>query len=226
MSGWVWLEDSEPEFDPFIAVIFGKTAYLFMFIATGLMCMGFESLQNIIPGHPILSFLVLACGAMVMTFLIMQLSLIGPAFSALCCMFLLCVVFGMITGALEPDSVQYFILLTVIFSAISLPLCYINLKWNSGRLCIRGVSCIVAGVLNTLTSAIYILGIRVSWQNCRLPQGDIVIEDKILNRLLEDIIELPPGFASVPGAVVFYIIFTVICLGAFVATIILRDKLS
>lgn len=219
-----WIEE-EPDFNPFIAIIFGKTAYLFMLIATGIMCLIFENLQNIIPGHPILSFLILACGAMVLTFLIMQLELIGSAFSALCCMFLLCLLFGVITDALEPDSVQYYILLTVIFSAISLPLCYINLEWDSGRIYIRGLSCIVSGILNTLTSAIYILAIRISWQNCRFPQGDIVIEDKILHSLLEDIIELPPGFASVPGAVVFYIVFSVICLGAFVATIIFRKKL-
>jgi len=224
MSELVWVE-RVPDDGPLIYIILGKMAYPFMFIATGIMCLTYKSLQNIIPGHPILSFLVLVCGVMVLTFLIMRLTLIGAAFSALCCMFMLCFLFQMIMGAIKPDSTQYFILLTVIFSVISLPLCYINLSFDSGCIHIRGISCIVAGILNALTAAFYILVIRGAWEDYRFSQGGIVIEDKILyNSFLGDIVGAPTGFASVPGAVMFYIVFAVICLGAFVATIIFLDN--
>ena len=225
MGELVWIE-RVPDDSPLLAIILGKTAYPFMFIATGIMCSMYESLQNVIPGHLVLSFLVLACGVMVLTFLIMRLRLIGTAFSALCCMFILCFLFQMIMGAIEPNSTQYFILLTVIFSAISLPLCFFNLRFDTGCIHIRGLSCIVAGILNALTAAVYILVIKGAWEDYRFSQGGIVIADKILyNSFLGDIIGAPSGFASVPGAVMFYIVFAVICLGAFVATIIFRDKL-
>lgn len=201
--------------------------YLFMFFATVWMCVSRESLQNVIPGHPILSFLVLAFGTMVLTFLIMFLALIGTAFSAFCCMFILGLVYVTIVAAIEPDSVQYFILLTVIFSAFSLPLCYINLKSGVGGIRIPVLSCIVAGILNANTVAFYILIIREAWEECHLTKGEIVIEEKILNNSYwEYILGEFNGFASVPGAVVFYIAFAVICLGAFVLTIIFREKLA
>lgn len=216
-----------PDGSPLMALMLRKMAYPFMFIATGILCSMYESLQNVIPGHPILSFLVLACGAMVLTFLIMRLTLIGTAFSALCCMFILCVVFQIIMNAIKPDSVQYFILLTVIFSVISLRLCYLNLRFDTGRIRIRGVSCIVAGILNALTTALYILIIRGTWEDYRFSQGGIVVEDKILyDSIVGDIVGAPRGFASVPGAVAFYIVLAGICLGAFVATIIFRDKMN
>lgn len=203
-----------------------KAAYPFMLIATGLLCMYKESLQNVIPGHPILSFLVLAFSAMVLTFFIMQFTLIGPAFSALCCMFILGVVFHAIMNAIKPDSVQYYILLTVVFSAISLPLCLNNLFSNSGMINIPWFSCIVAGILNTLTSVIYIMVIRITWEGYRFPQNDYVIKDKILyESFLGDFFGGPSGFASVPGMVIFYIVFAAVCLGAFVATIIFRDEI-
>lgn len=212
---------------PLMGLILGKMAYLFMFLATGVLCLFYENLQNVIPGHPILSFLVLACGSMVLTFLIMRLVLIGAAFSALCGMFMLCVLFQMIIRAIKPDSTQYFILLTVIFSVICLPLCFFNLYFDTGCIYIRGLSCIVAGILNVLTSAFYVLVIRWAWEEYCPPQGGFVVEDKILyESIVGDFFGTPRGFASVPGAVIFYIAFAVICLGAFVATIIFRDKLK
>lgn len=226
MGQLMWVEPLEPEISPLV-IILGKMAYLFIFIITGIMCLSHESLQNVIPGHPILSFLVLAFGAMVITFLIMRLILIGAAFSALCCMIILDIVYEMILNAISPDSVQYYILLTVIFSAISLPLCFFNLRCDTGCIHIRGLSCIVAGVLNALTAAQYILIIRCTWEDYCSPQGSLVIEDKILyDSFLGDIFGAPRGFASVPGAVIFYIVFAAICLGAFAATIIFRDKLT
>lgn len=216
-----------PDNSPLPIIILGKTAYPFMLIVTGILCSMYESLQNVIPGHPILSFLVLACGAMVLTFLIMRLALIGAAFSALCCMFILCVVFQIIMNAIKPDSVQYFILLTVIFSVICLTLCYFNLAWDSGCIYISGLSCIVAGILNTLSAAFYILIIRGIWEEYCIPNGGIVIEDKILyDSIVGDIVGAPRGFASVPGAVVFYIVFAVICIGVFVATVVFRDTIA
>lgn len=210
---------------PFWGLMLGKMAYPFMFIAAFMMCPIF----NVIPGHPILSFLlsflIVECGAMVLTHLIMLLTLIGAAFSALCCMFLLGIVFLVIMTIIGPDSVQYFILLTAIFSAISLPLCFLNLIFDGGRRSIPGLSCIVAGILNAHTAAIYILVLRGAWEVSCFPKSDIVIEDKILyNSYLGGIIDTPFKFASVPGAVVFYIVFAVICLGAFVATILFRKK--
>ena len=226
MSRLVWL--IEPDENPILGFIFQNMAYPFMFIATGLMCIIYESLQNVIPGHPLLSFLVLACGAMVLTFLIMLLELIGPAFSAFCCMLMLCLVFGMIMNAIKPDTVQYFILLTVVFSVISLPLCFFNLTSGGGHVYIPGLSCIVAGILNALTAALYILIIRSAWGECSFPRDSIVIEDQILHdSILGDIFGgVPGGFASAPGAVVFYIVFAMICLGTFVATIICREKIK
>ena len=221
MGRWLMVEEISEDYS-LLGIILSKMAYPFMFIVTGIMCLMYESLQNVIPGHPILSFLVLACGTMILTFLILRLTLIGAAFSALCCMFILCTVFMMIMGAIEPDSVQYFILLTVVFSAISLPLCFLNLRSGNGCIRIRGLSCIVAGILNALTAATYILVIRGTWEDYRFSQGGIVIEDKILG----DIIGTPMGFVSLPGAVAFYIVFAVLCLGTFVATIIFRDKLD
>lgn len=224
MNKWLVVEEYDTGDLSLLGFILRNMVYPFMFIATGLMCLIYESLQNVIPGHPVLSFLVLACGMMVITFLIMQLELIGPALSALCCMFILCLAFGMIMNTIKPDSVQYFILLTVIFSAISLPLCFANLTNGSGRVYIRGLSCIVAGILNALTSALYILIIRSAWGECSFLQDSFVIKDKIVyDSILGDIFG---GFASVPGAVAFYIVFAVICLGTFAATIIFRDKLD
>lgn len=214
---------------PFLGLILGKMAYPFMFIATGMMCLTYESFQNVIPGHPLLSFLILECGAMVLTHLIMLLSLIGAAFSSFCCMFILGIVFQMIMSSIEPDSVQYFILLVVIFSAISLPLCFLNLIFNDGRWSIPRLSCIVAGILNAHTAAFYILIIRDTWEMSPFPTGNSnnIIPDKILyNSYLGDIIGAPSGFASIPGAVAFYIVFTVICFGAFVATFIFRERLN
>ena len=212
---------------PLLLFILAKMAFPFMFFATGIMCLLLESFQNVIPGHPILSFLVLECGAMVLTHLITLLTLIGAAFSALCCMFILSSVFTIITDSIELDSLQYFILLTVIFSVISLPLCFLNLIFDGGRWSIPGLSCIVAGIMNALTAALYILAIRNAWVVYRLPQGGFVVEDKIVNdSILGEFVTSPSGFASVPGAVMFYIVFAVICLGAFVATIIFREKLD
>ena len=225
MSELVWIERASDD-SPFLAVILGKTAYPFMFIVTGIMCSTFESLQNVIPGHPILSFLVLVCGVMVLTFLLMRLALIGASFSALCCMFILCVVFMLIVYAIKPDSVQYFVFLTVIFSAICLPLCYINLACDSGSIYIKGISCSVAGILNALTAGTYVLTIRGVWEEYYFSQRSVIIEDKILyDSVVGDIFGVPRGFASVPEAVVFYIVFAMICIGAFVATIIFRNKL-
>lgn len=221
----MWIEVVPVDDGPLIALILGKMAYPFMFIATGIMCLANKSLQNVIPGHPILSFLVLACGAMVLTFLIMQLVLIGSAFSALGCMIILSVLFYTIMCAIQPDSVQYFILLTVVFSAISLPLCYLNLSWDSGRIHIRGLSCIVAGILNAYTAAFYITTIGSAWEECPISQGNILIENKILDdSIVANFLMFPSSFASVPGAVMFYIILAVICLGAFAATIIYDRK--
>lgn len=226
MGQLMWVEPAEPDIGLF-GIILGKMAYPFMFIITGAMCLSHKSLQNVIPGHPILSFLVLAFGAMVLTFLIMRLVLIGAAFSALCCMMILHIVYEMILNALRPDSVQYYILITVIFSAISLLLCYLNLCSDWGCIHIRGLSCILAGILNALTAAQYILIIRVTWEDYCSPQGSLVIEDKILyDSFLGDTFGAPRGFASVPGAVVFYIVFAAICLGAFAATIIFRNELT
>lgn len=216
-----------PDYNPLMVLMLTKMVYPFMFIVTGIMCMEHESLQNVIPGHPILSFLIMACGAMVLTFLITQLTLIGTALSALCCMFILSVVYQIIVNAIKPDSVQYFILLTVIFSAISLGLCYLNLRYETGRIRIRGVSCIVAGILNMLTAALYILIIRGRWEDYRFSQGGIVVEDKILyDSIVGEFFGAPRGFASVPGAVAFYIVLIGICLGAFVATIIFRNDMN
>ena len=212
---------------PFLGLMLGKMVFPFMFIVTGIMCLTYENFQNVIPGHPILSFLILECGMMVITHLISLLTLIGSALSALCCMFILSGVFAVITDFIELDSLQFFIFLTVIFSVISLPLCFINLIFDGGRWSIPGLSCIVAGILNALTSAFYILAIRRTWEVYCFPQGGIVVEDKILyDSIVGDIFGTPMGFASVPGAVAFYIISAVICLGAFMATIIFREKLT
>lgn len=223
----LWAEiEIIPDGDGFWGFILGNMAYPFVFFATVWMCVSHESLQNVIPGHPILSFLILACGAMVLTFLFLQLSLIGPAFSAFCCMFILGLVYVTIVAAIGPDSVQFFILLTVIFSAISLPLCLMNLS-SRGEIRIPWLSCIVAGILNAHTAAFYILIIREAWGESPFPKGDIVIEEKILNNSYwEYILGEFDGFASVSGAVMFYIVFSAICIGAFVLTIIKRDKLA
>ena len=216
-----------PDSSPFVALMLRKMAFPFMLIATGIMCMANESLQNVIPGHPILSFLVLACGAMLLTFWITRLTLIGSAFSALCCMIILSFVFQMIMDAIEPDSKQYYILLTVIFSAISFVLCYLNLRFDTGCIRIYGLSCIVAGIMNALTAALYILIIRCTWEEYCIPSGGIIVEDKILyDSIVGDIVGAPRGFVSVPGAVAFYIVLAGICLGAFVATIIFRDQIN
>lgn len=214
---------------PILALMLGKMVYPFMFFFTFIMCLSYESFQNVIPGHPIVSFLVLECGAMVLTHLISLFTFIGAAFSALCCMFILSGVFTLILDSLEPDSLQYCILLIVIFSAISLPLSFINLIFDGGRWSIPGLSYIVAGILNALTSAIYILAIRSAWEVYCTTKGDLpIVEDKILsNSFLGDIFGgVPGGFASAPGAVVFYIVFAMICLGTFVATIICREKIK
>ena len=199
--------------------------YIFMFFATFVLCIAYESLQNVIPGHPIISFLVLAFGAMVLTFLISLLSLIGSAFSAFCCMFLLGCLFVVIIQSIKPDSMQYFILLAVIFSAISLPLCFINLTSGFGATGIPGLSCIIAGILNAHTAAFYILTIEEAWSECPFPKGEFVIQDKILNNTYLVAFYGRLGFRSVLGAVMFYIIFAAGFLGAFVATIILRDRI-
>ena len=225
MGGWVYVEPDSGE--GILGFILANMAYPFMFIVTIFMCLSHKSLQNVIPGHPILSFLVLAFGAMVLTFLIMRLALIGSAFSAFCCMFILGLLYAIIVVAIGPDSVQYFILLTVIFSAISLPLTALNLISSIGGFLIPGLSYIVAGVINAHTAAFYILIIIDVWQECGFQKGDIVIEDKFLNHsywayIFGDFLE----FASVPGAVMFYIVFAAVCLGAFAATIILGKKLA
>lgn len=85
----------------------------------------------------------------------------------------------------------------------------------------------VAGILNTLSAAFYILIIRGTWEEYCIPNGGIVIEDKILyDSIVGDIVAAPRGFASVPGAVMFYIVFAVICIGVFVATIVFRDTIA
>lgn len=225
MGEWVWIERYEPA--GAWGIIFLYMIYPFMFLATIAMCVSSEPLQNVIPGHPLLSFLVVACGVMVLTFLIMQLDLIGSAFSALCCMILLCAVFEVILSFTRPDSVQYYILVTVIFSAICIPLCLANLKNGSGGVGIKGVSCTVAGILNVITVAIYILIIKTGWEVFCVPEGTLVIESTFLeNSFLGELEFFPiPEFASMPGAVTFYIVLAVICIGVFAASIIFRNRL-
>lgn len=223
----MWVEIREVNYDPeLFGLVLGRMAYPFMFIFTGIMCLSNKSLQNVIPGHPMLSFLVLACGAMVLTFLLRQFVMVGAAFSALCCMIMLCVLFALIMYYIKPDSVQYFILVTVIFSAIAFPLCFYNLRSGCGHIQIRWISCIVAGMLNVLTAALYILVIRNTWEAYRFPEGNFGVEDKILQDSIVGRFVAPQGFASASGEVVFYIVLAAICLGAFGATIIFRDKID
>lgn len=177
--------------------------YIFMFLATGIMCLTNENLLNVIPGHPIISFLVLAFGAMVLAYLIMLLALIGSAFSMFCCTFILGTAFISIINAIRPDSIQYFILLTVIFSAFALPLCFLSLKAGIGRIRIPWLSCIVAGILNALSAALYIEIIIEAWDSTPMPRNSTTI-----------------------GKVVLYIVFAVVFIGAFVLTIHFRDELE
>lgn len=208
-------------------------AYPVMLFATAMIWQKYDFLQNLIPGHFIISLLVLECGAVILTFLIMLLKLIGPAFSTLGCMFMLCFILEMVRLAVKPDSVQFFVLIAVIYSAITFTLCYITL---TSKIVVDGLevprteipvlSWIVAGLLNAFSAALYIMEIRGVWEDYRFPQGDYVVEDKILtNSILGDICGGPCGFASVPGAVVFYIVFAVVCLGAFCVTFICRKDL-
>lgn len=223
---WLVIREVDDYSDELFALILGRMAYPFMFIFTIIMCLSNKSLQNVIPGHPMLSFLVLACGAMMLTFLLGQFVMVGAAFSALCCMIMLCVLFALIMYYIKPDSVQYFVLVTVIFSAIAFPLCFYNLRNGSGRIQIRWISCIVAGILNMFTAALYTLVIRSMWEDYRFPEGNFGVEDKILQDSIVGNLVAPKGFASASGEVVFYIVLAAICLGAFVATIIFRDKID
>lgn len=148
-------------------IVFTSLPYVCMIILSTLLFLALEGLQNLIPGHGVMSYISVLAVFLFITFLLTRIKQISFSFVILCCTFLLCFIFAIYANGARPDSIAYCIFVSVAFSVVLFVAVGLNLvKYGQENEEIRNwFFSIVAGILNALTVSCYIIAVGLLWDS-------------------------------------------------------------